>query len=105
MRRMPWGSPAPALTPEQIERLEARDRAEGREMVRVLDSLALRSRLASRVQEITGYLPVTVLNTEGGYFAVAHRNGAEVLVEAATETEALLGLVRELEGGFYKQIG
>ncbi|GEM88149.1 hypothetical protein [Meiothermus granaticius] len=98
MRRLPWGAPAPALSPEQVERLEARDRAQGLEMVRVLDSLALRSRLASRVQQITGYLPVTVLNPKGGWFAVAHRNGNEVFVQATTELEALLGLVRELEG-------
>lgn len=56
------------------------------------------SRATERIQQITGYLPALIVNTEGGYLAVAMFGEHEVLRHGASRLEALERLVEHLEG-------
>ncbi|GEM88472.1 hypothetical protein [Meiothermus granaticius] len=91
MRRLPWDGVIPDLTPEQVEAADDRDRAEGREMVRVLpEAERLLHHLTQR-----GYALV-LLRLKHGYLAMARLRESRHIVASSLENGSVLEALREL---------
>jgi hypothetical protein len=56
------------------------------------------SQAYQRIEQITGFKPVIIFNTDGGYLAVAMFGEAETALWGETEVEALEALAQRLEG-------